>query len=130
MSLEANTKEKFDRLRAKRGGHRGVCTKLAKEAEGVIQSQDEENINRSEVIHSLLSEKLKILNELDEEILGLCEIKDIEIEIEESSEIVARILYATKKIEKYKRGHGNVNKVSNQTIVISSENSAVNTNET
>ena len=79
-----------------------MCTKLAKEAEGVIQSQDEENINRSEVIHSLLSEKLKILNELDEEILGLCEIKDIEIEIEESSEIVARILNATKKIEKYK----------------------------
>jgi hypothetical protein len=102
MSLEANIKEKFDRLRAKRGGHRGVCTKLAKEAEEVIQSQDEENISRSEVIHSLLSEKLKILNELDEEILGLCEIKDIEIEIEESSEIVARILNATKKIEKYK----------------------------
>jgi hypothetical protein len=55
---------------------------------------------------------LKILNELDEEILGLCEIKDvvIEIEIKESSEIVARILNA----EKYKRGHGNVNKVSKQ----------------
>ena len=117
MSVEANAKEKYDRLRAKRGGHRGVCTRLAKEAEQVVQSQDEENIDRSEVIHSLLSEKLKILNKLDEEILGLCEVKDIEREIEESSEIIARILNATKKIEKYKRGQANVNKVSNQTIV-------------
>ena len=107
-----------------------MCTRLAKEAEQDVQSQDEENIDRSEVIHSLLSEKLKILNELDEEILGLCEVKDIEREIEESSEIVARILNATKKIEKYKRGQANVNKVSNQTIVSQSEDVAVITNET
>ena len=30
------SKEKLDRLRAKRGGHRGVCTKLTKEADELL----------------------------------------------------------------------------------------------
>jgi hypothetical protein len=30
------SKENLDRLRAKRGGHRGVCIKLAKEADELL----------------------------------------------------------------------------------------------
>ena len=95
----SEAKERLDRLRAKRGGHRGVCTKLVKEAEELAISPENGDISRCEIIKSLLQEKLKILNDIDEEILGLCDIKEIESEIEESTEIVARILNAIKNIE-------------------------------
>jgi hypothetical protein len=47
---------------------------------------------------TLLEEKLKIVSEIDEEILGLCEVKDIEQEIEKSTEVVSRILTAKRKL--------------------------------
>lgn len=93
-------KEKLDRLRAKRGGHRGVCTKLAKEADELLHLPGDVDIDRSEIIRSLLEAKLKILSEIDEEILGLCDVEDIEQEIEESAEVVSRILNAKRKLEK------------------------------
>jgi hypothetical protein len=125
MSVEANKKEKLDRLRAKRGGNRGVCTKLAKEAQELIETRNEGNLNRSEVVHSILSEKLKLLNELDEEILGLCDISEIQGEIEETTEIASRILDALKKLEKFNRGQRVINKVSGETSASSSENTVV-----
>ena len=88
----SESKEKLDRLRAKRGGHRGVCTKLTKEADELLHLPGDVDVDRSEIIRSLLEAKLKILSDLDEEILGLCDVKDIEQEIEESAEAVARIL--------------------------------------
>ena len=81
----AETKERLDRLRAKRGGHRGVCTKLAKESDEIIQHPGTVDADRYEVIQGLFEEKLKILNEIDAEILGLCDIEEIEQEIEEST---------------------------------------------
>ena len=53
-------------------------------------------MDRSEIIRSLLEAKLKILSNLDEEILGLCDVKDIKQE----AEAVARILNAKRKLEK------------------------------
>lgn len=93
-------KEILDRLRAKRGGHRGVCTKLAKEADELLHLPDDVDIDRIEIIRSLLEAKLKIVSEIDEEILGLCDVKDIEQEIEESAEVVSRILNAKRKLER------------------------------
>jgi DNA-binding transcriptional MerR regulator len=43
-------KEKLDRLRARRGGHRGVSTKLMKEAMELLQTPEAENIERCEII--------------------------------------------------------------------------------
>ena len=93
------SKENLDRLRAKRGGHRGVCTKLAKEADELLHLPGDVDVGRCEIIRSLLEGKLKILSEIDEEILGLCDVKDIEQEIEESAEVVSRILTAKRKLE-------------------------------
>ena len=58
--------------------HRGVCTKLAKESDEIIQHPGTVDADRYEVIQGLFEEKLKILNEIDEEILELCDIEDIE----------------------------------------------------
>ena len=49
----AETKEKLDRLRAKRGGYRGVCTKLTDE----IVHATVIDYGRCEVIQALLEEK-------------------------------------------------------------------------
>jgi prophage DNA circulation protein len=58
---------------------------LAKEADELLHLPGDIDVDRCEIIRSLLEEKLKILSEIDEEILGLCEVKDIEQEIEEST---------------------------------------------
>ena len=100
----SETKESLDRLRAKRGGHRGVSTKLVKESEELVKSQDDGDVGRCEIIKGLLQEKLKILNDIDDEILELCSVDDIEREIEESAEVVVRILHAIKKIEGVTQG--------------------------
>ena len=123
--MDEQTKAKLDRLRAKRGGHRGVCTKLVKEAEEMIKVRNEDHITRSEVIYSSLSEKLRTLNDLGEQILELCDINDVQDEIEESSVIESRILDIIKRIEKYKLGQTNGNKVSEITTS-SSEDTVVN----
>ena len=41
------SKEKLDHLRAKRGGHRGVCTKLAKETEELLHLPGDIDVDRS-----------------------------------------------------------------------------------
>ena len=59
---------------------------------------------RCEIIKGLLQEKLKILNDIDDKILDLCSVDDIERDIEESAEVVVRILHAIEKIEGVKQG--------------------------
>ena len=73
----SESKDNLDRLREKGDGHRRVCVKLVKEA-GEILSLDEVDANWCEVIISILEVKLKTLNEIEEEILGLCDVTDIE----------------------------------------------------
>ena len=62
-------KEKLDRLRARRVGHRGVTTKLMKEAMELLQTSEAENIERFEIIAAQLKEKVTLLTQIDEEIL-------------------------------------------------------------
>ena len=40
----------------------------------------------------MLSDKLKIVKELDEQVLSLCEVKDISREIEEADDIISRVM--------------------------------------
>ena len=127
----SEAKENLERLRAKRGGHRGVCTKLQKEAdELVLQAFDEndEIVNRCEIIQGMLEEKRKLLERIDEDILALCDVKDIPAEIEESAEVVTRLLKATTKLGKYRRKEPKktIQAVSDETITIQDgENSQV-----
>ena len=97
--MAEETKEKLTRLRARRG----VSTKLPKEAtELLLQTPEEADIERSEVTAGLLEEKLKILNELDEAILNVCDVNEIQIEIEEPVQTTTDGILTTKrKIERY-----------------------------
>ena len=94
----AENKQKLDRLRATRGGHRGYCTKLVNEVDELIEESTIDT-SRCETIKELLDTKYKLLNTIDEEILNLCDIDDIEEEIEVSSETSSRIINARKKLQ-------------------------------
>ena len=119
----AETKEKLDRLRAKRGGHRGVCTKLiiTKETDEIVHATVID-YDRCEVIRALLEEKSKILNDIDEEILGICEVANIGAEIEESTEVMARILDAKRKLDKAKLNTKDTGATNISMATISNEN--------
>ncbi|XP_046844784.1 uncharacterized protein LOC124438651 [Xenia sp. Carnegie-2017] len=72
-------KIKLERLRARRRGHRGVCTKFEKESvELLSQPPHDDLVDRSEIIAQQLQGKLKILRELDEEILNTCNVNEIQ----------------------------------------------------
>jgi hypothetical protein len=47
----SDAKERLDRLQAKRGGHRGVCTKLAKEAEELAISPENGDITLTKLTY-------------------------------------------------------------------------------
>ena len=111
------SKENLERLRAKRGGYRGVTTKLIKESLEILESTDVD-IQRCEVISKQLEDKMTILKELNDEILGICEVSEIEHEIEEAAVVIDRILNTKSKIEAAKKipNVGNVSVVTSPTI--------------
>ena len=117
----AETNEKLDQLRAKRGGHCGVCTKLTKETDKIVHATVID-YDRCEVIRALLDEKSKILNDIDEEILGICEVANIGAEIEESTEVMARILDAKRKLDKAKLNTKDTGATNISMATISNEN--------
>ena len=86
-------KEKLDRLRAKRGGHRTVVTKNINEARTILEHTDLEDImwSREKVVEQILEEKLILLAGFDEEITKICSVDHIEEEIEVAVEIRLRI---------------------------------------
>ena len=118
----AETKEKLDRLRAKQGGHRGVCTKLITKETDEIVHATVIDYDRCEVIRALLEEKSKILNDIDEEILGICEVANIGAEIEESTEVMARILDAKRELDKAKLNTKDTGATNISMATISNEN--------
>ena len=103
IQMETETKEKLDRLRARRAGHRGVCTKLENNATELIQTADENELERCEVIVNQLRAKVNLLGDLDDEICNICDVKEIQQEIEDSATISDRIFESIRKIEKYVR---------------------------
>ena len=91
----------LERSRAVRRGHRGVVTKLVREAEEIShnESLDAEQRSRLNVIKQQLEGKLKLLNDMDKDILQHCEVDAIETEIEESENVIARIINCNQRIE-------------------------------
>ena len=87
--------EKLDRLRATRGGNRGVITKYTKEVLEILKGESI-NKDRLHTINELLNAKLAIVKRIDEEILELCDTK----EIEEADEIYSRVLDVKQAISK------------------------------
>ena len=85
--MSTESKEKLDRLRARRRGHRGVCTKLEKQAIELIGIPESDNLEKCKVIARQLEAKLKLLSEIDDEILNICNVEEIQHEIEEAAGI-------------------------------------------
>ncbi len=84
-------KDKLARIKAVRAGNRGVITKLSKEAEWILKEDDVDK-GRLQTISGLLDEKLRLIKELDSQVLDLCELKDVEAEIDEAKDVVSRTL--------------------------------------
>ena len=92
----------LERSRAVRRGHRGVVTKLVHEAEGILRDEtmDSEQRSRLSVIKQQLEGKLKLLNDMDRDILNRCEVDTIETEIDESELVIAKIISCNQQIDK------------------------------
>ena len=90
----------LERLKAVRCANRGVVMKLVHEVEETLRgTAPEEKVGRLKVIVEQLQTKLSVLCKLDDDILGLCDVKDIEHEIEEAEEISAKIFECKRRIE-------------------------------
>ena len=61
-----------------------MITKLEKEAIEHLQSTDID-IEQCKIISNQLEDKMKILNDINEEILGVCEVSEIGKEIEDAA---------------------------------------------
>ena len=100
--------EEIKRKRKIRGGHRGVVTKLTKEADEIIHQYGNqlnvEVVAKLEAIENSLSTKKKMLQQLDEEILEKCKDQEIDNEIQNSCEIDSMINEALSKITACKKG--------------------------
>ena len=83
-----------------RQGHRGVVTKLVRETEEILhnESLDAEQRSRLNVIRQQLEGKLKLLNDMDKDILQHYEVDAIETEIEELENVIARIINCNQRM--------------------------------
>jgi len=100
MSDEPATE--FERSRAIRGGHRGVVTKLIREAEGIVSTTEtlvSSQRVRLTVIKQQLDVKFSLLSDMDKEILSHCDIDSIPRKLEESEAITANIITCKQKID-------------------------------
>ena len=93
----------LERTCAIRGGHRGVVTKLVREAEEIITAAtgplSAGGRNQLSVIKQLLEVKLTTMEEMDKDILSSCDPSRIVIEIEEPDAIVFKIFSCKFKID-------------------------------
>ena len=84
-----------DRLRKIRGGHRAVTTKIIRDVDEILAGEgllEAEQLKQLSVKMQQLDGKLKVLSDIDKEILDKCEVDDIKREIDEFEAISAKIL--------------------------------------
>ena len=86
-------KERLTRLRAIRGTQCSIVTKNVSKVNDIVDDEaftfsSNEQVQQVEVIGRLLETKLKTLEELDQEVLSLCNVDEIPQEIEESEKLV------------------------------------------
>ena len=86
---------KDEQMRSIRGGHRGVVTKIVKEVDDLLSAEgpmNAERVSRLNVKLQQLEVKLKVLSDIDKDILSKCNVEDIEREINESETVIAKIM--------------------------------------
>ena len=120
----SNEKEDdLKRIRAIRSGNRGVVTKYTKEVLELLKSDpwDQSARERLSTIANLLNEKLIRLKELDAQVLQLCDVNDIEQEIEETEEIYSRTMDVRREITKVTSQQVDKSKAKQTTSVVHME---------
>ena len=92
--------EELEKQRAVRRANRGVVTKLTKEVDTLLAEEPvtSEKIARLNVIFDLLENKLKLLNEIDRQILSLCKVDDVPGEVDESEAILDKVMDYKRRI--------------------------------
>ena len=108
-------KEKIGRLKSIRTGHRGVVARHINEAKTILEYRREPGhveeeltvaqADRLNLISLLLLAKQKTLSKIDQEVLELCELTEIEreIDLQESQNIVSKILETKQQIEEVQK---------------------------
>ena len=79
--------EELPRLRATRAANKGMITKLIGESEAILETDteiDDKTRNRLIRIETKLKEKIKLVTDLDENIMSVCKLENIEKEIDDA----------------------------------------------
>ena len=87
---ESSATVSLDRLKAVRGGHWGMLTRLTNELDGLLTvapAEAPDKVGRMKILNQQLENKLTILQKYDDKILALCNVDEIEREIGESDTI-------------------------------------------
>ena len=98
---EEETKEKLERLRAIRGANRGVITKKIGDANAILGiggTLNRDQAAQLDVINHLLKNKLKLVEDLDQNILSLCDVEAIQGKIEDSEKVLERGVACQKRV--------------------------------
>ena len=96
-------KERLTRLRVIRGAQRAIVTKNVSKVTDIVEDEaftfsTSELVHQLEVISRLLEAKLKALEDIDQEVLSLCDVDEIPREIKESERYVEKVITCQKKI--------------------------------
>lgn len=84
--------EQLERIKARRKAHRGVVTKLVNEVTPLIEGERTEKVLiRLKTIEEQLAEKMRMLKNLDEEVLRLIDVSEIENDVLESETVLDKI---------------------------------------
>ena len=93
------------RLRAKRGGHRGIITKYSKEAASLLETDTETDpetkIRCLVTIKDSLQKRLSQITKFDEDILKVCDTKEIENYLEESDVVNAHVIETIEACDRF-----------------------------
>ena len=95
--------EEIARLRATRGAHRAVVTKIIDESEAILEHNEETQLDaktksRLHRIEKMLNEKMQLLSEFDEKILAGCKVEEIEKEVDEAEFLKMKVMDAIANI--------------------------------
>ena len=96
-------KERLTRLRAIRGAQRAIVTKNMSKVTDIVEDEaftfsSSEQVHKAEVISRLLEAKLKTIEDVDHEVLSLCNVDEIPQEIEGSERHVEKVITCQKEI--------------------------------
>ena len=110
-------KQKCDRAKAIRRGHRGVTTKLVREVDEIVTADPStaQAQARLKVIFKQLEAKSAVLSELDREISSLCDLDELEREIEEAERVIAKLIECKRRIEEVTNPPSRISTISDPT---------------